>query len=573
MSPRFEEIRDGLKLLISEVRQVALDARDILIKRDAYKSRSLYNRVAYVNTQVASLQKEALEMVSTKTSGPKDSLFLQVISSIASRLDRIADLLLNLDGQAGYLKDDSFLTSYELESFFLEIFSGLGLIFSALDRRDVSLAVKLGQVEERLDALYAERFSRIIREFGEKVNPENLVTALMIIHYLERTGDMLLEIGEKIIYFILGENIKLEQFKALGAGLKASGQSVEPGRLDFRSIWGGRSGCRIGVVGTQEGEKPVLFKHGPAFKLTMERENLELWASLSPGLTPKIKAFVPAREGQEAALILEFIPNRALQSFFLDNTQAEAIKGLKLALETIAGFWRRTKVAKTVKAEFTRQAESRLSEAMILYPQLISQFGSIGNLKVWPIDRLLALAKGFEEDLAAPFTVRIHGDFNLSNLLFNPEKPRIHFLDLYRSRDSDYIQDISVMLVSIIRLPILSAARRQWLSGAALEAASFADAFAQEMGDTTYEARLAYGLARSFLTSTRFIMKENLAALFVSRARYLWEKLVDHGRKGLDWASFKFSRNVLSVPTDTPHQPPVRRGAPDKTAENPADPE
>ncbi|MDR1577532.1 MAG: phosphotransferase [Deltaproteobacteria bacterium] len=550
--PQFEDIKDGVKLLTREVLQVAMEARDILFKKDPSKSRGLYNRVAYVNTQVALVQKETMDMVFTRTSPAKDSLFLQAMSSIASRLDRIADLLLNLDGQAGYLVDVGFLKHYRLEDFFQEIFRGLELIHPAIEKRDVGLAVKLGQVEERLDALYADRFARLIGEFSNGGGPENLVTTLMIIHYLERAGDMLLEIGEKIIYFIMGENIKLEQFKALGAGLKATGQNLEPGRLDFRSIWGGRSGCRIGVVGTQEGEKPVLFKHGPAFKLTMERENLERWATLRPGLTPQVKAFVPHREGQEAALILEFIPSRTLQAFFLENTPLEALTGLKLAMETMIGLWRSTKEDKPTQAGFSRQAESRLSEATTLYPQLMSQYGALGQLNIPPLEKLLNQAKTYEASLKAPFTVRIHGDFNLSNLLYNPTTSRLHFIDLYRSRESDYIQDISVMLVSIIRLPVFSVPRRWQLTQAALETARLADQFAHEMGDREYEARLAFGLARSFVTSTRFIMKEQLAALFVARARYLWDKLVGHGQKGLDWASFKFSREILNVPAEGP---------------------
>ncbi|MDR2141084.1 MAG: phosphotransferase [Deltaproteobacteria bacterium] len=548
--PQFEEIKAGIKLLSREVLQVAMEARDILLKKDPNKSRGLYNRVAYVSTQVALAQKETLEMVFTKTSGPKDSLFLQAMSSIASRLDRVAELLLNLDGQAGYLADVGFLKSYNLGEFFQEIFLGLELIYPAIAHRDVSLAIRLGQVEEKLDALYADRFARLIQEFSGPANPKNLVTALMIIHYLERTGDMLLEIGEKIIYFILGENIKLEQFKALGAGLKATGQSLEPGRLDFRSIWGGRSGCRIGVVGTQEGEEPVLFKHGPAFKLAMERENLELWATLKPGLTPRVKAFVPDREGQEAALILEFFPSRTLQALFLENTHLDAMRGLKLAMETMTDLWRATRQDKPAQAEFSRQAESRLAEATTLYPKLMSHFGAIGSLKVPPLERLLAEAKEMEAGLHAPFTARIHGDFNLSNLLYNPSAGQLRFIDLYRSRESDYLQDISVMLVSIIRLPVFCVGRRWQLTQAALETARFADRFSLEMGDPTYEARLAFGLARSFVTSTRFIMKEKLAAMFVFRARYLWDKLVEHGQKGLDWADFRFSREILSMPSE-----------------------
>jgi hypothetical protein len=71
--------------------------------------------------------------------------------------------------------------------------------------------------------------------------------------------------------------------------------------------------------------------------------------------------------------------------------------------------------------------------------------------------------------------------------------------------------------------------------------------FAATMGDETFEARLAFGLARSFVTSTRFVLEDRLAGLFLSRTRYLWERLLDHGRKGLPWTAFKFSLDILDV--------------------------
>ena len=53
----------------------------------------------------------------------------------------------------------------------------------------------------------------------------------------------------------------------------------------------------------------------------------------------------------------------------------------------------------------------------------------------------------------------------------------------------------------------------------------FAAEFARETGDTTFEARLAAGLARSFVTSARFVLDEEFAKGLFLRGRYLLEQL------------------------------------------------
>jgi phosphate uptake regulator len=552
-----EEIKGGFRILASEVLQAATEARDILRHRDPSKSRSLYHRASYISTQVASLQTQTMELALGKSPGYRESLLLQGLSSIASRLERISDMLLNLDRQAGYLSDPGFMAPFRLDDFFQEILYGLSKIHQALIHRDVSLAVRLGQAEEKLDSAYADRFSRIIEALGlEGQKAGDLVTALMIVHYLERIGDILLEIGEKIIYVTLGEKIKLEQFKALGAGLKATGSSLEPARLDFRSIWGGRSGCRIGVIGDlgQAGKDPadqtVLFKHGPAYKMELERQNLELWSKLRPGLTPAVKAYIPARGGDEAALMLEYVPSRNLQSLFMENVSEEAAsRGLKLALSTMGGLWRETVRQERRPAEFARQAESRLAEAATLYPQLINYRGSIGRLEIKSLSALLPELRELERELPGPFSVRAHGDFNLSNILYDPVSDSLRVVDLYRSQETDYVQDVSVLLVSIIRLPIFDPAARSRLNQAAALACLWAQDFAGSLCDATYQARLAFGLARSFLTSTRFVMDQGLAAQFVARARFLWDKLIWHSQRKRPWESFFVPKEILAIHT------------------------
>jgi hypothetical protein len=268
---------------------------------------------------------------------------------------------------------------------------------------------------------------------------------------------------------------------------------------------------------------------------------------LRPGLSPIVKAFIPAEAGMEAALMLEFIPNRTLQALFMEGASEDALVGLRLAFNTMISVWLESKQDGPVPSDFCLQAEERLPEARTVYPRLVSHHGAVGPWRLKSIPEVLAEARELEATLNVPFTARIHGDFNLSNLLYDPQTKKLNFVDLYRSREADYIQDVSVMLISIIRLPVVNSLARSQLFQAARVGEAIARRFALTVGDETFEARLAFGLARSFITSVRFVLEEKLASRFVARSRYLWERLLVHGRQGRPWPDFCFSLDILNI--------------------------
>ena len=90
----------------------------------------------------------------------------------------------------------------------------------------------------------------------------------------------------------------------------------------------------------------------------------------------------------------------------------------------------------------------------------------------------------------------------------------------------DYVQDVSVFMVSNYRLQILDAPHRRRILGLATAFYHMVRQFADDVGDESFAVRLAFGLARSFATSTRFILDKSLAKKMVLRARYLIELLL-----------------------------------------------
>ena len=111
---------------------------------------------------------------------------------------------------------------------------------------------------------------------------------------------------------------------------------------------------------------------------------------------------------------------------------------------------------------------------------------------------------------------------------------------------TDYVQDISVFIVSNFRLPVFEKEMRERAATAMQAMFKFGDTFAKTNGDQTYQTRLALGLARSMFTSTRFEMNYKFARDMYLRACYLLEKLLEH--QGRPWSEFKLPLRALIHP-------------------------
>jgi len=167
--------------------------------------------------------------------------------------------------------------------------------------------------------------------------------------------------------------------------------------------------------------------------------------------------------------------------------------------------------------------EGRLPEVYRVHPEFRTAPQRLGGLQLAGFDDLVRLAAAREARLAAPFSVHIHGDFNLDNVIYDPAEKKIHFIDLHRSRYMDYVQDVSVFMISNYRLQVQDIPVRRRLAGVACDVHAVASKFARSQNDKTYEYRLALGLARSFASSTRFVFDKSHARRMFIRARFLME--------------------------------------------------
>jgi phosphate uptake regulator/aminoglycoside phosphotransferase len=540
-----EGIDENLRFLILEVGKQLEKTRQFLDDPSPNLLEAVLARDDYIDNLKSIIQRSCFAIAAEKSADNGSALdLLKAVDVITANLERIGDFCENIIDQVGYLQNDEVLRGRDFSRFFDVVMDGVAKVEYAALKLDLQDAVAICRAEQELDTLYAQAFRDILIELQHSTNSQGLVTVLFISHYFERMGDALLNIGEAVLSACLGERIKIDQFWALEDSLE--GANLDRGITDvsLEAMGETKSGCRIDRVSSKSGADGVgwvIFKEGRKQKLLDETTSIDAWREIVPGLAPKVYTFYD--HGETAAILFEYLPGRTFEELLLRGGPGELDAALAAICETLETVWRKTRSDGPVSARFVSQLRGRLEDVYAVHPDFRGSDGAFGNLRLPSFDELLNRAARLEEALTAPFSVFIHGDFNVDNIIYDGKDGRVHFIDLHRSRMMDYVQDVSVFLVSNQRLQVFTSPIRRRIGHVAVRFHAFAQRFAGEMGDATFEARLALGLARSYATSARFVLDEDLAKTLFLRARYLIERLVLHDPEHI--ADFQVPREVL----------------------------
>jgi phosphate uptake regulator/aminoglycoside phosphotransferase (APT) family kinase protein len=454
---------------------------------------------------------------------------LEATHVITANLERIADFCENIVDQLAYVENDDLLEEQDFDLFLDEVASGVSRVENAFLERDVELALRVCRAEDNLDLLYGKTFAECMERMKKGKDTQSLVTILFMSHYFERMGDCLLNVGEAIISYCLGEKIKIGQFRALRDSLEQAEVMHSINDLHIQAMGETRSGCRIDRVYPRGGgpdERAVIFKEGRTKKLQEELDSIEMWNQVMPDLVPKVHSF--HQKGEFSAILFEHLEGRTFDELLARGSIAEVDGALSSLLRTLEKSWTGTRKDGPCSADLMGQLLKRINDVYTVHPRYAHASGGIGPIDTEPLERLARRAKALETRLQAPFSVFIHGDFNIDNIIFDEIDKSIRFIDLHRSRDTDYVQDASVFIVSNYRLQGLDTSGRQRVTNVILRFFDFVQSFAAANYDDTMQARLALGVARSFATSTRFVLDKGFARDMFLRSRYLLERVLAH---------------------------------------------
>lgn len=540
-----EGIDDNLQFLILEVEKQLDKTRAYCAQPSAAVLDDVVARDDYIDNLKLAIQRKCFQVAAEATEAKNGTVaHLKAVDVISVNLERIADFCVNVIRQIDHMAPDKALPEGAFEPFFEQVRGGLSRVGQAVQSHDAHEAIHICRSEQALDDLYAGLFHSTVGELESGDNVQSLVTRIFIAHYFERMGDSLLNIGEAILSDSLGETIRFSQLNALNESLERAQIQSSMADLAVQSAGETRSGCRVNRI-TSEAEpgndRLVIFKEGQRRKLEGERAGTERWNALMPGLVPQI--YSSRFYDDKGAILYEYVRGDIFERLILNSTDRRLDAALDCLIGTLVEVWNRTRQNEPIASDFTGQLRKRLDDVYTVHPEFRVGSVALGDLELESFERLIDRAQEMERDLTAPFSVLIHGDFNVDNVIYDDRQKEVRFIDLHRSRMGDYAQDISTFLVSNHRLQVFDPVVRRRINGIINAFYDFVVRYAETAGDASFSARLALGVARSFATSARFVLDKAVAREMFMRSRYLLESLVRADREHLD--RFVLPRGVL----------------------------
>ena len=537
-------INRTFRTMVLEVAKQVDDTLSILTNLKSNLIEKINSRDDYIDNLKASIEEKCFYSNINSKQDKKTLDYLRSINIIASNLEHISDYSESIVSQIQFLGPYETINRYEYKEFFTETLTGLENTVKAIKNKDMNQALEICRSEFYLNSLFKKNLEKIIDDLGKTKNIKSLVTVLFIFNNLENMGDALLNIGEAIIFYVLGEKLKIHDFEALEESMVSFNGNNKLKEFKLKTIWDTKSGCRTTQVNGKNGQDTdVIFKEGEKRKITKELENIKVWEKLKPGLPPKVFGF--QKGSKSAAILIEYLNGYTLQQLLIGQESNYLEKAIDKVKKTLIEIWNETKDESPINAGYINQISSRSKDIVKAHPDIDRSSKSIGTVKLNSLNELILKAAEIENKLDAPFSVFTHGDFNIDNILYDIKKRKVHFLDFYRSAKQDYLQDVSVFLISNFRLPVFIPRIRERLNKIILDFYNFSNEFAKEKGDKTFNARLCFGLARSLITSTRFEFDQKFSNEMYLRSVYLLEKVTNYKDKA--WENFVLPIDILLI--------------------------
>ncbi|MGS2743393.1 aminoglycoside phosphotransferase family protein [Halomonas sp. LS-001] len=343
---------------------------------------------------------------------------------------------------------------------------------------------------------------------------------------IHRMTQLLAELADALLAANFGPAVRLQNYKQLKNAAHAI--TNQEGDFTVERLALTRSGSTIATLKAEHassGNVMAVYKEGQSQKVMEELSGVHQWQQVYPKVAPTVLSHNVEPGSELASMVIEHLPGRTLESMLLNSQWEMAYQLVDKLRKTLRKIWKSSRTHEPPHPEYMQQLRKRMPETYQAHPTLFQSDQSICGLTRPSFDSLMDHVERLESQVRAPFSVLIHGDFNVDNIIYDELKKRIYFIDLHRASYSDYAQDLSVLMVSIYRLPVMDASPRAELMRLIRLLYQFARRFAKDTHDADFDVRLAIALGRSFATSTRFIYDRNFARKLALRASYLLEAI------------------------------------------------
>ena len=203
---RLKHLQDEVLVLGSMVEEMLGESIKVLKARDMEGSRRLIAYDERVNQKRFAIEEETLTLIATQQPVAGDMRYLAAVLEIVTELERIGDyakgiakinIMIGPEQLIKPLVDVPHMATKAREM--------LNRSLDAFVRRDLELAREIPQDDDVLDSLYNQIYRELLTLImADPTRIDQSTYLLWVAHNLERTGDRIVNICERVVYTITG---------------------------------------------------------------------------------------------------------------------------------------------------------------------------------------------------------------------------------------------------------------------------------------------------------------------------------------------------------------------------------
>ncbi len=215
MRSQFEEELKVLKIKLLKMGSMVQNIIEVsvqsLAKQDLDRARSVFELDDDIDGLELEIENQCMNLIALQQPIARDLRTIGTILKIITDLERMGDHAVNIAKVTLEIGEDKLIKPLiDIPKMARLTEDMVNKSLDAFMHEDIELAKELDQDDDQVDDLYEAIYLELIEMMLE--NPEIIKQAtqlLFIGRYLERTADHATNIGERIIYMVTGERLKI----------------------------------------------------------------------------------------------------------------------------------------------------------------------------------------------------------------------------------------------------------------------------------------------------------------------------------------------------------------------------
>ncbi|MFI3210887.1 MAG: phosphate signaling complex protein PhoU [Peptostreptococcaceae bacterium] len=199
----------SIEMIVKCERMIKL-AIESMLEKDLEKAKRVKRKDYEINKLREVIRDKSIELIALKQPMARDLRYVHSLSVVANELERIGDYATNIADETIQIIDEEYSELKNISKMYIICSEMLISLKDALNNEDTTLSREIAKRDDEVDALYKQTRLDCVRLMNEKDDYINQgIQFLFVARHLERIGDHITNICEKIVFVVEGEVVNI----------------------------------------------------------------------------------------------------------------------------------------------------------------------------------------------------------------------------------------------------------------------------------------------------------------------------------------------------------------------------